>query len=82
MNPDRREEYSKYGTTEDSPNFRQKRDYSDFRRYDSDHFASIFSNNLSSNHNNHYNNHQAFTFLRQQITAKYALKNYFSPYIK
>ncbi len=41
--PERREQYDRTGQTEDSPNFRQRPDYSSFNRFDFDHFDNFFS---------------------------------------
>lgn len=41
--PERRDEFDKFGTTEDSPNFKNKFDYSSFKRFDFDPFESLFA---------------------------------------
>ncbi|XP_023241967.1 dnaJ homolog subfamily C member 16-like [Centruroides sculpturatus] len=43
MDPERRRKFDYHGVTEDTPNFRQQPDYSDFKRFDFDPFESIFN---------------------------------------
>lgn len=40
--PDRRRQYDNHGITEDAPNFRQKHDYAQYGRFNSDPFDSFF----------------------------------------
>ncbi|CAN7986790.1 unnamed protein product [Ixodes hexagonus] len=41
--PERKENFDRYGQTEDTPNFRRQPDYSQFNRYDFDPFESMFT---------------------------------------
>ncbi|XP_076315234.1 dnaJ homolog subfamily C member 16-like isoform X2 [Tachypleus tridentatus] len=43
MDPQRKEQFDRHGTVEDSPNFRQQPDYSGFRRFEFDPFDSFFN---------------------------------------
>lgn len=50
--PERRDEFDKFGTTENSPNFKSKFDYSSFKRFDFDPFESLFASTASNGNNN------------------------------
>lgn len=69
MDPERKEEYNKFGTTEDYTNFRYKRGYSDFKRFEFDPIQSFFTSE-SSNFNFQFNYEQEYIFRKQSITTK------------
>lgn len=69
MDPERKEEYNRFGTTEDYTNFRHKRDYSDFKRFDINPFEHFFTSE-SSNFNFEFNYDQPYVFRKQSITTK------------
>ncbi|RWS13866.1 DnaJ-like protein subfamily C member 16, partial [Dinothrombium tinctorium] len=67
--PQRREEFDKYGITEDTPNFRNKPDYTGFNRFDFDPFESFFSSE-SGGFQFKFSTNQGNVFHKQTITAK------------
>lgn len=66
--PERRQEFDRFGTIEDTPNFRNRHDYSSFNRFDFDPFESLFTG--GSRFHFHFNSDQGTLFRRQSITTR------------
>lgn len=64
MDPERREQFDKHRVTEDTPNFRQKPDYSEYARQELHQFDSMLFDRLpdSAQHLD--------VFHRQTVTSK------------
>ncbi|XP_064461330.1 dnaJ homolog subfamily C member 16-like [Ornithodoros turicata] len=65
--PERKENFDKYGHTEDSPNFRRQPDYSQFNRFDFDPFESMFT---KGNFKFKFNFNQGSVFHKATISLK------------
>ncbi|KAI1309437.1 DnaJ -like protein subfamily C member 16 [Halotydeus destructor] len=68
--PERRQEYDRFGTTEDTPNFRSKPDYSSFKRFEFDPFESFFGSSGGGKFQYGFNFDQGRFFRKLSITAK------------
>ncbi|XP_035222719.1 dnaJ homolog subfamily C member 16-like [Stegodyphus dumicola] len=73
--PERRRLFDRSGITEDTPNFRQYPDYSQFRRYENDPFEHIFS---QGGFNFQFKFNQGSFYHKHTITAK-AYENHIIP---
>jgi hypothetical protein len=76
MDPERRENFDKHRITEDTPNFRHKSDYTEYRRHEMQHLDSIMFNRLLNQTESApqlFNLHHLDIFHRQTVTAKYVL---------
>ena len=69
MDPERRREYDRTGATEDSPNFRQRPDYSSFGRFDFDPFDT-FTFTTGSGQQFHFNFNSANIFHKLTVTTR------------
>lgn len=73
MDPERREQFDKHRITEDTPNFRYKPDYSEYRRHDLEHLDSVmFSQvtNQTESESKIFHPHHLELFHSQTVTAK------------
>ncbi|XP_071042785.1 dnaJ homolog subfamily C member 16 [Parasteatoda tepidariorum] len=73
--PERKRLFDRSGITEDTPNFRQYPDYSQFRRFDTDPFEHLFN---QGGFNFQYKFNQGSFYHRHTITAK-AFENHIIP---
>ena len=77
--PERRQEFDRFGTTEDTPNFRSKYDYSGFKRFDFDPFESLFAGSAGGGGGGfRFTTDQGAYFRKQSITLK-AYENHVLP---
>lgn len=73
--PERRIEFDRFGSTEDTPNFRSRADYSSFKRFEFDPFDSMFSSYSSYSNGDpdikfQFNPDQGTLFRKQSVTIK------------